>query len=51
MIGLVRQKDGTILSQIYILSPSANVDSIIIRIRVAIAPIPAKAKCRKIVTV
>jgi predicted ABC-type exoprotein transport system permease subunit len=51
IIELVKQNDGTIFNQMWRRSPIRYVDSIILRIIVVIEPMPAKAKCRKIVTV
>ena len=51
MIGLVRLKDGTILRAMFSLSPILKVEGMIRRMKEVIAPIPANAKCKKIVTV
>ena len=51
IIELVRQKDGIIFNLAFIRSPSYLVDSRPRRIKVAIAPMPANAKCKNIVTV
>ena len=48
---LVRQKEGTILRTQNRVSPIISVDSINLRMKTTMPPIPAKIKCIKMVTV